>query len=209
MPGIANMTVAQFQDKINGFRQIYVTHWNVWLQALQAQQNVASTFGQILRRWQACRPNKMRRTQQEAHHSRPFLEDLLLQSNHHIQALQNFDIRKQASLNSEAYHALEQLWNIFQHLCYGPNQKGIVIISKAVLMLTEGRVGPAFDSNLQRVFFKPLNARQWFDALERVSEDILLFELANHCSLQQATPHGFADLNSGRIYDMALGPRET
>lgn len=209
MPGIANLTVEQFQNKINGFRQIYVQHWNDWLQALQAQQNVASTFGKILRRWQACRPNKMRRTQQESHHGPPFLEDLLLQSNQHIQALQHFDIRQQATLNSGAHQALEQLWNIFQHLCYGPNQKGIVIISKAVLMLTEGRVGPAFDSNVQRVFFKPLNAQQWFYTLKRVSEDILAFELANQCTLQQATPHGFVHLHSGRIYDMALGPRET
>lgn len=208
MSGIANLTVEQFQEKINCFRQIYVQHWDEWRQALQAKQNVASTFGKILRRWQACRPNTMRRTQQEAQHSPPFLENLLLQSNQHIQALQKFDIRRQASLNWEAHRALELLWNILQDLCYGPAQKGVVAISKAVLLLTEGRVGPASDSNVQRVFFKPINAQHWFDALKRVSEDIMKFGFANQCTLQQATPHAFADLHTGRIYDMALGPRD-
>ncbi len=208
MSGIANLTVLEFQNKINGFRQIYVQNWDEWRQALRAQQNVASTFGRILRRWQACRPNTMRRIQQEARHSAPFLENLLLQSNQHIQELQNFDIRLQVSFSWAACKALEQLWNIFQDLCYGPAQKGVVAISKAVLLLTEGRVGPAFDSNIQRVFFKPRNAQQWCDALKRVCEDIMEFEISNQCSLQQATPHHFTDLHSGRIYDMALGPRE-
>jgi hypothetical protein len=207
MSGIAGLSVEQFQEKIRGFKQDYVRDWNTWCHALQAQQNVASKFGETLRRWQACRPNTTRRTQQEAQHGPPFIENLLLQSNQHIHALHNFDIRRQAALNGEACLVLEQLWNIFLNLCYGQAQKGVVVISKAVLLLTEGRVGPAFDSNV-RGRLKIINAQQWFDSLQKVSEDILAFEAANQCTLQEATPPAFAGLHSGRIYDMALGPRE-
>ena len=208
MAGIAGLTVQQFQDKIMGFYQTYVQDWNSWCQALRTQQNVASMFGQILRRWQACRPNRMRRGQNEAQHDSPFLENLIVQSNQHIHALHNFDIRRQAAFNREVRLALEELWDIFQNLCYGPAQKGVVAISKSVLLLTEGRVGPAFDSNVQRhLLLKPLNAHQWFFSLQEVSKDILAFEASNRCTLQEATPHEFAGLHSGRIYDMALGPR--
>ena len=123
-----------------------------------------SKFAETLRRRQACRPNRMRRTQQEAQHDPPFLENLIVQANQCIQALQNFDIRRQFSLNREACRALEQLWNIFQNLCYhGRERNGladVVGISKAVLLLTEGRVGPAFDSNVRGhlQILEPLNA---------------------------------------------------
>jgi len=213
MPGIANLTIEQFQDKIDHFDQAYVRDWNAWCQALRAKQNVASKFGEILRRWQACRPNRMRRTQQEEQHDPPFLENLIVQSTQYIQALQNFDIRRQAALNGEVCLALEQLWNIFQNLSYYGRVRnglaGVVGISKAVLLLTEGRVGPAFDSNVSGhlQIRKPLNAQQWFESLQKVSKDILTFEAANQCTLQTATPQAFACLHSGRIYDMALGPR--
>lgn len=212
MPGIAHLTVKQFQYKINRFDQTYVQDWNTWFQALKVQQNVASEFGRTLRRWQACRPNRMRRTQQEALHDAPFLEDLIAQSNQFIQVLQNFDIRHKAALNRKACHALEQLWNIFQNLSYHGRARngraGVVGISKAVLLLTEGRVGPALDSKVRghlRIQ-EPLNAQQWIDSLQVVSRDILAFEAKNQCTLQEATPRAFAGLYSGRIYDMALGP---
>ncbi|MGA8571777.1 MAG: hypothetical protein ACLP7A_11515 [Desulfobaccales bacterium] len=210
MPGIAGLTVEQFQDKIKHFDQAYVRDWNAWCQALKAQQNVASKFGEILRSWQACRPNRMRRTQQEAQHDPPFLENLIMQSNRYIEALQSFDIRGHAALNDEACRALEQLWNIFQNLSYHGRARnglaGIVGISKAVLLLTEGRVGPAFDSKVRGhlQILNLLNAQQWIDSLQIVSEDILAFEAANQCTLQEAAPQAFADLHSGRIYDMAL-----
>ena len=214
MPGIADLTVEQFQDKIEHFDQAYIRHWNEWCQALRVQHNVASKLGEILRCWQACRPNRMRRTQQEAQHDPPFLENLIIQSSQYIQALRDFDIRRKATLNGEACRALEQLWNIFQNLSYYGRARnglaGVVGISKAVLLLTEGRVGPAFDSNVSGhlQILKPLTAQQWFNSLQKVSKDIMLFEAANQCTLQAATPQAFAGLHSGRIYDMALGPRE-
>ncbi len=184
VPFFSNLlTVEGFQNKINSFSQTYVQHWNKWCQALSAQRNVALAFGDILRKWQACRPNRMRRTRQEAQHGPPFLEDLILQSSRHIQVLHNFDIQEQSALNDEVFWSLEQLWDIFQNLSYRTQGHrnnvrngfaGVVGISKAVLLLTEGRVGPAFDSNVRGHLgiAEPLNAGQWFNALQIVSEDI-------------------------------------
>lgn len=218
MTGIANLTIDQFQNRICHFARVYVRDWNEWCVALQVQQDVPTKFGEILRRWQACRPNRMRRTQNEAknnhEHKPPFLGDLIAQSKQYIQALEHFDLRHQSIFTGEVCRVLEQLWRIFQHLSYCGRARnglaGVVGISKAVLLLTEGRIGPAFDSNVigHLQIQKPQNALQWIDSLQKVSQDIWAFEEKNQCTLRTAIPWEFASLHSGRVYDMALGPRE-
>ncbi len=108
--------------------------------------------------------------------------------------------------------ALEQLWSIFQNLSYHGRSRhglaGVVGVSKAVLLLTEGRIGPAFDSQVRNQIGirAPKDAREWIQALQLVSQDIQAFEETNRCKLQEAAPGVFAAMRSGRIYDMALGP---
>jgi hypothetical protein len=210
MPGIANITVEEFQRRINRFDQSYVTDWNSWI-AVQPDKRTA-VFGKILRRWQACRPNGMRRERAEQKHDGPFLDDMINNSVHCLQALQNFDIRVQASFTQQACDSLVQLWDIFKDLSYHGKVRGgragIVGISKAVLLLTEGRVGPAFDSKVRTHLGlgRIENANEWICALQVVSRDIQQFEAANQLTLQQATPQQHAGLSNGRIYDMALGP---
>lgn len=210
MPGIATITVEEFQDRINRFDQSYVNDWNRWI-AVQPGQRTAQ-FGAILRRWQACRPNRMRRARAERLHDDPYLDDLINNSAQCLQALQNFDIRVQTSFTQQACDSLVQLWNIFQDLSYHGHVRGgragIVGISKAVLLLTEGRVGPAFDSEVRtHLGLRCIeNANEWICALQVVSRDIQQFESANQITLQQAVPQQHAGLSSGRIYDMALGP---
>ena len=210
MPGIANITVEDFQNRIDRFDQSYVADWNRWI-AVQPNQR-ATQFGAVLRRWQACRPNRMRRTREEQLHDEPYLEDLINSSGQYLYALQEFDIRLQTSFTQQASDSLVQLWGIFQNLSYHGRARsglaGIVGISKAVLLLTEGRVGPAFDSEvrthlgLRRIE----NANEWICALQVASLDIHRFEDANRITLQQAAPQQHEGLFSGRIYDMALGP---
>ena len=88
---------------------------------------------------------------------------------------------------------------------------GAVGISIAVMLLTEGRVGPAFDSAVTTELGIPTpgDAREWIESLRVVSRDIRAFELANLCTSQAAAPANFADLKSGRMYGMALGPGST
>jgi hypothetical protein len=212
MPGIANLDVGRFRDRILRFDESYIRDWSSWVYALHIQRDIASNFGRVLRKWQACRPNRMRRAKDEPNHDPPYLEDLIAEANQSLEALRDFDLRFLASFTPQAQEALEQLWGIFQRLSYEGRARnglaGVVGISKAVLLLTEGRVGPAFDSEVrtQLAISKPENAREWIHALQFASRDIQAFEMANQCTLQEAAPNLFAALKSGRIYDMALGP---
>ena len=210
MPGIANITVQEFQARVRRFDRSYVNDWNTWIAA--GDNNRAAQFGAVLRRWQACRPNRMRRTQADRRHAAPYLEDLIAQSSKFVGALQNFDIRVSSSFTNQTKESLENLWEVFRHLCYHGRARnglaGVVGISKSVILLTEGRVGPAFDSKVRgHLEIRALqNAGQWINALRTVSEDIQAFEGRNRCTLQGAMPSEFARLHGGRIYDMALGP---
>jgi hypothetical protein len=212
MPGIANLSVEQFRARVNRFNPSFVKDWNEWHETLRSRDGVANRFGKTLRRWQACRPNRMRRTRQENLHSAPFLEDLIAQSSDYLQSLQEFCVGHQASLNERACQALKELWEIFKHLSYQGRARdglaGVVGISKAVLLLTEGRVGPAFDSLVRGNLGiqEPCTADAWICALRVASQDIEEFERNNKCTLQQASPPPFAELQTGRLYDMALGP---
>jgi len=154
----------------------------------------------------------MRRIQAEQQHAAPYLEDLITQAAQYLQILQNFDIRDNASFTPQNCNSLVQLWGIFQNLSYHGRTRnglaGVVGISKAVLLLTDGRVGPAFDSKVRGHLGlgNVASANQWINALCTASRDIQAFEANNQTTLQQAVPQPFAGLQSGRIYDMALGP---
>jgi hypothetical protein len=210
MPGIEKLTVEEFQARINRFDQQYVRDWTTWLNTQPDAR--ATQLGLVLRRWQACRPNTMRRTKAEKQHSPPYLDDLIAQAAQHLQQLQHFDIRIGASFAPQNCDSLIEVWNVFQNLSYHGRVRnglaGVVGISKAVLLLTDGRVGPAFDSEVRRNLQLGSidNPRQWIDALKTVCRDIRAFERNNQISLQDAAPRHYGGLHSGRLYDMALGP---
>lgn len=71
---------------------------------------------------------------------------------------------------------------------------GIVGISKAVLLLSEGRVGPAFDLHVKKhlELRRIDNVNEWIGALQVASRDIQQFEAANQVTLQQAAPQRYA-----------------
>ena len=210
MSGISNNSIQEFQARIAGFKPSYRYDWDEWLTTPMPKR--PHQIGVVLRKWQACRPNSMRRTQADGRHSPPYLEDLIAQSAPHIQALLAFDIRSAASFTLPVCTALSELWVIFEKLSYEGSARnglaGVVGISKAVLLLSEGRVGPAFDSGVREHLdnIKIDNAEEWINALKVVTRDIHTFEVANATTLQLATPD-YAHLHPGRIYDMALGPR--
>ncbi len=72
-------------------------------------------------------------------------------------------------------------------------------------------VAAACDSTVRRQLqiSEPLGAEGWLQALKNVTLDIVAFEQANNCTLQEAAPAEFQGFGSGRIYDMALGPGGT
>ena len=210
MSGIGGLTVDEFKRRIQRFERAYIADWNGWLSTQQADR--AERLGSILRGWQACRPNRMRRTRVEGRHDAPYLEDLIHCAGEDLRALDQFELREEASFSTENLQALARLWDIFSNLSYVGRARnglaGVVGISKAVLLLTEGRVGPAFDSTVRvnlglRVID---NSCEWINALQVASRDIQMFERKNDVTLHAACPEPHSQLRSGRIYDMALGP---
>ena len=153
MPGIRNLTAQEFQERLIRFKKSYVKDWDEWIDSFTNNTDVAYVFGEILRRWQACRPNNMRRSQRENFHEPPYLEHILQQSDTYINSLSTFDLRNDNAFCATTEYSLKKLWDIFTNLSYcgkARNGKtGVVGISKAVLLLTEGRVGPAFDSKVR------------------------------------------------------------
>jgi hypothetical protein len=212
MPGIAHLDARAFHDRILRMRDGYVQDWQVWMDTLHSQEDVAWLLGRTLRKWQACRPNRMRRTASEATHDPPFLEDLIAEAHPFVLVLQSFDLRHHSSFTPSTKDALAQLWHTFEKLSHQGRannaRTGIVGISKAVMLLTEGRVGPAFDSTVRAKLGMraPEDPGQWIQALQAATTDICAFETANTCTLQAASPSRFVKFHSGRIYDMALGP---
>src|SRR5690554_1398894 len=193
------------------FAQRYVDDWNAWTLTPPAEK--PTQLGIILRRWQACRPNRMRRTMAEDQHPAPYLENLIDQASQHLATLETFEIMEQSSFSIENIEALGNLWNIFKNLSYEGRARGGITgsvgISKAVLLLTDGAVGPAFDSEVRRhlKIGAIKTSGQWISALKIVSQDIREFERNNGATIRNVVPDRYAALNIGRIYDMEPGPR--
>jgi hypothetical protein len=202
---LRNKTPQQVHDDVNGFAVRYVQDWDKWLVACGEAR--PELLGRILRKWQATRPLAMRRLRQEAQHDAPFLDDLLRFSSEPIHALEGLSVLTIANRTSVQDKALTTLWEIFLQL----PKSGVascVGITKAVLLLTDGRIGPAFDSQVRKKLGvpPPVTCREWIQALVEIGEDIAAFESA-HGVLTKAVPARFAQLAYGRLYDMALGPR--
>jgi hypothetical protein len=202
---IRHKTPRQIAAAVNGFAIRYVEDWEYWVAAhSDARPDV---FGRILRKWQATRPLAMRRLKREAAHEPPFLDDVLESAAEPLRALGDLTLVTIACRTPKQNEALTTLWTIFS-LLPTSGVASCVGITKAVLLLTDGRIGPAFDSQVRQKLGveRPRTCREWLQILVEVGEDIAIFESV-HGPLAKAVPSRFAQLAYGRLYDMALGPR--
>lgn len=202
---IRRKTPEEFRDAVDGFDARYVADWDAWLRAEPRAK--ARLFGQILRKWQATRPRKMRRARSEGKHGAPFLEDLLELAADPLERLGDLTVLTVTHRTARQSQALADLWALFSGLT-SEGTASCVGITKAVLLVTDGRIGPAFDSNVRRQIGagRTETCAAWLEVLEDVAEDIAAFEARNG-PLDKAVSPPFAHLAYGRLYDMALGPR--
>lgn len=202
---IRNKTPRQVRSAVNAFSARYVEDWNAWVGAHPDAR--PQLFGRILRKWQATRPVAMRRLRAEADHRPPFLDDLLESAAEPLRALAGLTVLTIARKTPEQDGALNTLWTIFSRLPTA-GAGSCVGITKAVLLLTDGRIGPAFDSQVRSKLGvgRPATCHEWLRILQDVGEDIAVFE-SSRGRLSKAVPVRFAQLAYGRLYDMALGPR--
>lgn len=202
---IRNKTPAQLRADIDGFAVRYVQDWESWL-------SIGSTgrpmlFGRILRKWQATRPLPMRRLRTEAQHGAPFLDDLLEAAAEPLRVVAGCSVLTITQRTPEQTEAFQRLWAVFARLPLS-GVASCVGITKALLLLTEGRIGPALDSWVRGKLgvARPANCSEWLWILQEVAADIAAFEQL-HGPIANAVPVRFAKLADGRLYDMALGPR--
>jgi hypothetical protein len=201
---LREMTPSDVRVAVDGFSPTYAADWETWLNApLKARPEL---FGRTLRKWQATRPREMRRLRSEANHGAPFLEDLLELATEPIRVLVDLDVMTVGQRTRQQDEALNGLWRTFSQLTT-TELASCVGITKAVLLLTDGRIGPAFDSNVQKRLSRPETCDAWVRLLEEIGEDIAVFESA-HGPLAQVVPSRFAQVGYGRLFDMILGPRE-
>jgi hypothetical protein len=150
----------------------------------------------------------MRRPRNEAVHTAPYLEDLLAEAWPHLKDMENLSVREIKMATPQQINALLALWDIFRNLTY-QGKATCVGITKSVLLLTEGRIGPAFDSAVRyrlRIG-QSLNGKTWIEDLCSISEDISSFETKNGVRIESLVPTEWAPINVGRAYDMVAGPR--
>ena len=199
---IRHWSASDFRRAVDGFAAEYVVDWNVWLSTPASRR--AFEFGRILRRWQATRPRTMRRSREEAAHGAPFLDDLLaMASLRHIASLETSSMRTRTQ---EENRALHRVWSTFEGLPVD-GRATCVGITKATMLATDGRIGPALDSNLQNAIgARPVNATEWVEALEGIADDIAAFRARNG-PLADCVSDRFKSIAEARLYDMALGPR--
>lgn len=202
---LARMTPGEVRAAVDGFSFRYAQDWELWTAAPDPSR--PALFGQILRRWQATRPLAMRRIKAEAQHDGPYLEDLLVEATGHVEVLGDLTVVTISRRAPEQTIALAGLWDVFSRLTTS-GHASCVGISKAVLLVTDGRIGPALDSEVRSTLGipRPTSYREWLHVVEGVGRDIVAFE-SLHGSLAKVVPSRFARLAYGRLYDMALGPR--
>ena len=200
-------TPSEVTTALDRFSPRYLKDWDDWLAAPAAAR--PELFGRILRRLQATRPLAMRRVASEAKHGPPFLDDLfelVYSPTGPIAVLGGLTVLNIGDRTDRQNTALTDMWDLFSGLTI-TKAASCVGISKAVLLLTDGRIGPALDSQVRTWLgiSRPTTAAAWVGVLEAVGNDIAAFESANG-SLREAVPSRFAHLAYGRLYDMVFGP---
>lgn len=172
---LRTLTPEDVRSAMSQFNSRYIRDWASWIGTPPQRRPVE--FGRILRNWQATRPLEMRRPRAEASHPGPYLDDLLEMAGSPIAALAGLGLSWVNTRSPEQADALCDLWEIFASL---PTQgrATCVGITKAVLLATDGQVGPALDSRVQQSIGvrPPADAQAWLQILDGVGADIRAFE---------------------------------
>jgi hypothetical protein len=207
---LANKSPMDVTDAIGSFTKTYVYHWQRWQTICKAgvTPSVAPVFGEILRKWQATRPLPMRRPRQKVPHQPPYLEDLIEEALPHIRVLGTSTVRDLPAFTPQQVESLSEMWEIFRNLTT-KGQASCVGITKAVMLLTLGQIGPALDSKVRSALSisQPTSAEHWLDCLRAVSIDIRVFESRYGIALEDLVPIEWQPVQVGRVYDMIAGPK--
>ena len=189
-------------------RRVGVQRWKRWCQICASHGidslEAVSVWGETLRKWQAGRPKPLRRPEVEAMHSPPYLEEIHKQALVQVRVLGNVSLRTVDDLSLTQKNALDALWRVLRDITYN-GQVRCVGITKAAMLLTEGRFGPAFDSRVrEKLGLKRAHtAEDWLAQLRAIRLDLVAFEDKYGVILENLVPTKVGPLAVGRAYDVA------
>ena len=153
----------------------------------------------LLRKWKACRPSTVRKD----------LLPILTHLYPDFMTITTVNLRTiRDDLNVRA--AITRIWSTLTSQICNNRQISEVATSKAILILTNGRLGPALDSNARGALNLPRirSSDDYFALLLAISEDIVAFEKVNYpILLEDLIPKEWQPVAVGRAYGMAIGPR--
>jgi hypothetical protein len=208
---LAMMTPNEVQNAARRFRERYVLDWQKWSACFRgiATPDTAHEFAKTLRKWQAIRGKKgrrLRRTRIEADHEPPFMEEVMKEALTVLSQLGGVTIRDFLHSPPNLREGFSELWLVMRQLAT-TDDAPVVAISKATLLLTLGRIGPAFDSTVCRCLrISPPNCSEsWLTALVRVAEDLAAFESRYGIRIETLVS-ARCPVAAGRAYDMVTGP---
>jgi hypothetical protein len=195
-----------FEDYVQE-RDVGVKRWKRWCKTCASygieSPRAVACWGATRRAWHAGRPKPLRRPRAEADHNPPYLEDIHQQALVHIRTLGNVSLRTIDSLSPAQEHVLEELWQVLLNITYqGP--ASCVGISKAAMLLSEGRIGPAFDSRVRKQLnlARAKTPRDWLKKLRAIRADLMAFEDRYQVALEDLAPVEVGPLAVGRAYDV-------
>jgi hypothetical protein len=213
---LSRKSVAEVRADLRAFKPRYKQDWRDWMNTFTRNQLVGpQTVAQcrrILSKWQAVRSKTKGRSVRLPRSlvigKARCLDDVLAEALPALKVLGGVTVRDVPNLRSARRDALIELWDVFRDLPTIGDARAVGI-TKAVKLVTGGRIGPAFDSQVRKRLGtpEPLDGVQWLDALGAVARDIQMFESTNRCRLEQLVDPEWQPIAVGRVYDMVFGPK--
>lgn len=194
----------QIVGRLQTFDASYRRDWQSWIAVTRREITsviAAKQFEDTLRRWNACRKRGGVRNE---------MTGLIQAAVPHLNSLTRSDLRSFSDPSREQKFAVRELWSLLESGICLSKSASEVGISKGIMLLTRGRIGPAFDSSVRETFrFGRITSPDGLLlAYHAVADDLLRFEKLNRLRLEDLLPKGWGSIAVGRIVDMIAGPRE-
>jgi hypothetical protein len=165
-------------------------------------------FKRILGKWQAVRPRRLARMDEPIAGTKT-LPQVVDTATRLKARLGTVSLRTLPTAGREERRALLDLWKLFASSLADNGEAGCVGITKAIMLVTGGSIGPALDSRVRQELGigSPTTGDAWLGVLDDVSRDLTAFELASGETLESFVQGTGRPVGVGRAYDMAAGPR--
>lgn len=206
---IGTLTSGDVVARVRAFNMRYVQDWRDWLRVSRGCEflseevpiEVAKEFKRIMGKWQACRPRRLRSAFE--------LQRTLAAAVTPLSLIGRSSLRCFESPGRPLVDAMADLWRVFEDGLCEQSKASEVGVTKAILLVTKGRIGPAFDSNVKAC----LNAgyvtgpKTHLKALSAIARELGQFETRESKRLEDLALEAGRPADVGRIIDMVLGPR--